>query len=125
MTKIKLIIPADFEKEITGLDIINKVELLEQGSEFQLNPLELLNPNNEVVMAILSLIAIPSSIEGIIAFIKRLKEYFKRNNNEKNIVIQTSTHRYILSKTTTNEIYQELEDVLEKMVNDGKLEREI
>lgn len=128
MEQIKLIIPADFRNEISETDLMIKKEEEYQttDSSYQLNPAELMmDPTVQLILASISIIAIPSSLEGFFNFIERIKKYLYRADQSKTITIQTTEHRYTLYRLTSEDTYKEIEEYFEKLANEGKLERKL
>lgn len=120
MNKIKLIIPQYLEDELTGFSIESSEEFPDSETSYKMDP-----SIADAANILLAIIAIPNSIDGISNWFTKLKKFFEVKNKSERIIIQTPDHRYILDKSTTNETFNEVMDYLKKLVDNGKLERNI
>ena len=128
MEQIKLIIPGDFRSEINETDfmILNEKENKMTDSNYQMNMAELVaEPSVQLFLASISILAIPSSLEGIFNLIGRVKKYLSSSDHTKTFIIQIKGQRYIIDDSTSDESYQEILDLFEKLSNEGRLVRKL
>lgn len=104
MEKIKIIIPEDFLNQLDGFEIVKSEEICTQDSGLKLDLSELISPN---FIILLSIIAIPSSIEGIHSLVERIKRYFYRKKEDSIIIIMRGK-RFVLNESTSEQTYKEL-----------------
>ena len=125
MERLKLIIPTNFRDQVSELDflIIKEEEYQIEESCYHLDLSELImNPTTQQILGLLSILAIPSSIDGLLNLIERIKRYCSCENNSQSIIIVFQNRRYTLKKDVSEDTYKELKEYIKKLADEGRFE---
>ncbi len=114
--KIKVTIPEELLNELQGtegIEIISAKESHNTNESLALD-LNMLDPDTLLTIgkAFVTVIGLISNLNGATIFIGKLKNYFAKHKEAKEIRIQTSTRQFVIGANTTPELYKQFEDFL-------------
>lgn len=116
MEKIQLIIPEDFRKEIDEKFFeIKKVEEYQMtDSNYNMNLSDLLTgPQVSLLASYITILMIPKQLDELFNFITKAKKILINSKSDERIILKLKGKRYVIDKTTPEESYQEIRQLLD------------
>ena len=118
--RIKVVVPQELVEELStidGFEIDKTVEEPTAIKNFDFDLSAMINPENmnSVLNTIVAVFGFLSSVNGAVSLAEKIKKYFEKSGkNAKRIRIFTSTKQYIIDQNSNPEVFQEIENIINK-----------